>query len=191
MTMQVEPIRVVGIKEALAELNSIDKRFRRGLTGEYKTIVHPMVAEAQSLVPLQAPMSGWNREWTPRSWTVGARGGYKEQYDLLLPWTGFATQRSIKPFLSGKKPRSYGGTTRSIAAMGMRWLSKEAVLFDQSGQARTPQGEQMLDTLGQRFGPPSRVMWRAYEQTSLDIQYELRQFVEKIMNAVGRKVKVG
>lgn len=190
MTVRVEPIRVVGIKEALAELNSIDKRFRRALTGEYKTIVHPMVAEAQQLVPLQAPMSGWKRMWTPRAWTQGG-GWYKQQFEDVLPWVGVSPIRDIKPFLSGKKPRTYGGTTRSIAAMGMRWRSEEAVLFDQSGQARTPQGEQMIETLGRRFGPPSRVMWRAYERTSLDIQYELRQFVEKIMNAVGRKVKVG
>lgn len=189
MTMQVEPLRVVGIKEALAELNSIDKRFRRGLTGEYKTIVHPMVAEARHLVPKQAPMSGWKRSWTPRSWTQGY-GTYKQQFADVLPWVGVEPVRDIKPFLSGKKARSYGGTTRSVAAMGMRWVSEEAVLFDQSGQAQTPMGEQMLDTLGQRFGPPSRVMWRAYERTSLDIQYELRQFVEKIMNAVGRKIQV-
>lgn len=183
MSVRVEPLQVKGIKQALAELNSIDKKLRRSFTVEYKTIVQPMVDEAQYLVPVRAPMSGWNRSWTPRNSRrpIGANN--------VLPWGG-NEQRAIKPYLSGKRPRTVGGTTRNLAAFGMKWTSRNAVLFDAAGQARTPQGEQMLDTLGQRYGSPSRAMWRAYEQSGPDIQYEIRQLVEKIMNAVGRNIKV-
>jgi len=183
MSVRVEPLQVKGIKQALAEINTIDKRLRRSFTVEYKTIVQPMVDEAQYLVPARAPMSGWNRNWTPRnSRRPVANAG-------VLPWGGNES-RAVKPYLSGKRPRSVGGRTRNLAAFGMRWTSRNAVLFDASGQARTPQGEQMLDTLGQRYGSPSRAMWRAYERSGPDIQYEIRQLVEKIMNAVGRNIKV-
>lgn len=195
MTVTVEPLRVTGVKEALAELNSIDKRLRRSFTAEYKTIVQPMVAEARHLVPVRAPMSGWNRRWTPRSYTQDrSRYAGRAQQENILPWfqsgTSYGLARQIKPFLSGKRPRTYGGRTRSIAAMGMRWGVDQSVLFDQSGQASTPQGERMIRVLGARYGAPSRVMWRAYERTGPDVQHEIKQLVEKIMNAVGRKIQV-
>lgn len=186
MSVQVQPLQVKGIKEALAEINSIDKRLRRSFTTEYKTIVKPMVDEAKHLVPVRAPMSGWRRNWTPRSNNPSRIWNRENE---ILPWVG--TEASmIKPYVSGKRPRTVGGRTRSLAAFGMTWYAKESVLFDASGQASTPQGEQMISVLGQRYGAPSRAMWRAYEQAGPDIQYEIRQLVEKILNAVNRKVKV-
>lgn len=182
MSVRVEPLQVKGIKEALAELNTIDKRLRRSFTAEYKTIVQPMVAEAKHLVPVRAPMSGWNRKWTPRNQRRATASG-------VLPWGGNES-RAIQPYLSGKRPRTVGGTTRNLAAFGMRWTSQNAVLFDAAGMANTPQGQQMIDVLGSRYGAPSRAMWRAYEQSGPDIQYEIRKLVEKIMRSVGRNIEV-
>lgn len=187
MSVQVRPLQVKGIKEALAEVNSIDKRLRRSFTAEYKTIVQPMIDEARYLVPVRPPMSGWRRNWTPRSNNPSRI--YNRNEGEILPWTG-VEQRMIKPYISGKRPRTVGGTTRNLAAFGMRWYARESVLFDASGQASTSQGEQMISVLGQRYGAPSRAMWRAYEQAGPDIQFEIRQLVEKILNAVNRKVKV-
>lgn len=183
MSVRIEPLQVKGIKQALAEVNAIDKRLRRSFTAEYKTIVQPMVDEAKHIVPVRAPMSGWNRAWSPRGLRTSAGN------NNVLPWMG-TEQRSIQPYLSGKRPQSAGGRTRNLAAFGMRWTAKQAVLFDASGKASTPQGEQMLDVLGARYGAPSRAMWRAYERTGPDIQYEIRQLVEKIMRAVGRNIEV-
>jgi len=64
------------------------------------------------------------------------------------------------------------------------------VLFDASGQSQTKSGDQMIKVLGERYGSPSRAMWRAYDQAGPDMQYELRQLVEKIMQSVGRSIKV-
>ncbi len=186
MSVRIEPLQVKGIKQALAEVNSIDKRLRRSFTAEYKTIVQPMVDEAKHLVPVRAPMSGWYRQWTPRA-NVATR--IYERQDTL-PWENNREHQMIKPYLSGRKPRSAGGKTYNLSAFGIRWVSRKAVLFDTSGQARTPQGEQMLDTLGARYGAPSRAMWRAYQQAGPDVQYEIRQLVEKILNQVGRNIQV-
>jgi len=179
MSVQVQPLQVKGIKEALAELNAIDKKLRRSFTVEYKTIVAPMVSDAVNLIPTKTPMSGWNRNWTPRG-NVRAGG--------ILPWV--EKKPAVKPFLSGKRPQTTGRYTRNLAAFGMRWTDKTSVLFDMSGDSQTPQGERMVRTLTNRFGAPSRAMWRAYEQSSLDVQYEIRQLVEKIMRSVNRKMDV-
>lgn len=182
MTIKNE-IEVVGIKEALAELNTFDKKFRRGVTVRYKEIVAPMVNDAKALVPKRAPMSGFNRQWKP----AGGSGGRTNIN--VLPWTG-RESTSIKPFVSGKRPKTFGGITRNLAAFGIRWTDKTAVLFDAAGQASTESGEQMIQTLGQRYGSPSRAMWRAYTQAGPDVQNEIIELVEDIMKQVGRNIKV-
>jgi hypothetical protein len=176
-------IRVVGVKSALAELNAIDKQLRRRITHEYSDIVAPIVNEAKYLVPARAPMSGWYRAWTPRN-------RYAQFGGSLLPWVNGAAGYRIKPYVSGKRPRTIGGYTKNLAAFGIRWTDKTAVLFDASGQSQTKSGDQMIKVLGERYGSPSRAMWRAYDQAGPDMQYELRRLVEKIMRSVGRSIKV-
>jgi hypothetical protein len=172
-------IEVVGIKQALAELNTFDKKFRRGVTIRYRQIVQPMISDAKNLVPVKAPMSGFNRAWTPR----GARTGQ------VLPWDTYNKQE-IKPFVSGKRPKTFGGYTRNLAAFGIRWGDRTAVLFDASGQSSTPQGAQMISTLGSRYGSPSRAMWRAYEQSSRDIQNDVAELVEDIFRQIGQNINI-
>jgi len=46
-------VEIVGVKEALRELNKIDKVARRQLTKDYKEIVSPVLEAAKSLTPLE------------------------------------------------------------------------------------------------------------------------------------------
>jgi hypothetical protein len=182
MTVETS-VEVLGIKEALGELNTINKRLRRGITTEFRQIVQPLVEEAKVLVPKRAPMSGWNRAYSPFG-NVGSRTN-----EQVLPWNPNA-QMLIKPWVSGKRPRTVGGYTRNLAAFGVSWTDKSAVLFDFAGQWNTPQGEQMVKTLNQRYGKPSRAMWLAYRQAGPDIQQEIVELVQKVMTAVGRDIQV-
>lgn len=186
-------IKVLGIKEALAQLNTFDKRFRRGVTTRYAEIMGPMVNEAEYLVPVRAPMSGWTRAWNPRPGRQTNPGG-PDFPPNILPWPSAEIKARKgwrpKPFVSGKRPKTFGGYTRSLAAFGMRWDRRFAALFDATGQSRTPQGAQMVRTLGARYGSPSRAMWRAYDRAYPDVQQEVRELVEDIMKAVGKNIKV-
>jgi hypothetical protein len=187
MSVSVQPIKVVGVQQAMLELASIDKRALKGFQNEYKQIVMPMLQEAKYAVPAKAPMSGWNRSWTPRSantWRISERLG-------LLPWMGNA-KNDIKPFINYRKKRRYtSGNYSSGVAFGIRWTSKSAVLFDMTGKGTpsTPQGNRMMDVLGQRYGGPSRTMWRAYERAGDDVQREMVKLINKIMKATGRNIK--
>lgn len=185
-------IEVVGLKEALREINSYDKKLRRSLTREYAQIVQPAIDETMRLIPVKAPMTGWERSWTPRAKQPGANTRQ------ILPW-GYGTGRSkdkifpVKPFLSGKTPKTTNGYTRNLAVMGYRWADKRAVLFDMTRGANTPQGQQMVRVLNERYGFGSRAMWRAYQQAGPDVQDEIRRLVERIMRQASqqtRKVKV-
>ena len=94
----------------------------------------------------------------------------------------------ITSFVSGKRPRSIGGRTRSLAAFGVKWASRDAILFDATGQSHTKQGAQMLSVLNQRFGKPSRVMWRAYEQAAPQVQDKMLELVQYIMRQTTRQI---
>lgn len=197
-------INVVGVKDALRELNTIDKRLRRQITKDYQEIVQPIVTDAKALVPEKAPISGFDRKWTPQgsskpvlpfgaSGTDGparprkdwaqSKGGRKEMGD----WNKW--KAGIRAYISGKRPQTFGGYTRNLSAFGVRWQSRAAILFDTSAQSRTPQGAQMVQALTEKFGPPSRVMWKAYDASDTEVQYRLRKLVEKIMASVGRDLK--
>lgn len=169
-------IEVVGIKEALAHLNTLDKKIRRQITVEFRELASPLVMQAKEDVPGKAPMSGWNRSYTPG-----------KSSDDILPWSGSEAYK-ITSFVSGKRPKSIGGRTRSLAAFGVKWASRDAILFDATGQSHTKQGAQMLSVLNQRFGKPSRVMWRAYEQAAPQVQDKMLELVQYIMRQTTRQI---
>lgn len=190
-------ITTAGIKDALRVLNSVDKRARRAITTEYKELVNPLVKDAQTLVPQKAPLSGMNRSWTPEGssyqvlpfdgnskvsrppkvparWQQTASG--RRQMGKWLQW-----QAGIKAYVSGKRPITSGSYTRNLAAFGVRWQGPAAVLFDTSGQSKTPQGARMVAALTARYGSPSRVMWRAYEQADQQVQHEIEKLMKRVM----------
>jgi len=177
MTVEAS-IEVVGIKEALAHLNTIDKSLRRQITKDFKELAYPVLMSAKEDVPGKAPMSGWDRSYTPR------QGKSREN---ILPGQGTEAKK-ITSFVSGKKPKSIGGRTRSLAAFGVKWMSRDAVMFDSTGQSHTEQGAQMLSVLNQRFGPPSRVMWRAYAQAAPQVQDKMLELVQHVMRQTTRQI---
>lgn len=174
-------MEVQGVKESLAILNALDKKTRRQITRDFAAIAKPMVDEAKRLLPGDAPMSGWNRLYKVGGYDKklarmarGVESWALEDPTALLPWNFNAEQRSIKAFTSGSKKKA--------AVFGMRWNDRTATLFDMSGHSTTPQGAQMVQTLGSRYGSPSRIMWKAYEMQSAEIQDQIKRLVERIIN---------
>jgi hypothetical protein len=192
-------LQVVGVKEALAYLNGVDKTYRREITRQYASIVEPIVKDAQSHLPTTAPMSGWNRRYSvggqvkakakgQTSRLVG-RGTQRDTFSRafdeatdLLPWDGAKQAKLIKPFVSGKKSKAN--------TFGLKWNSHSAALFDLSGRAKTNQGNQMVSVLGSRFGSPSRVMWASYDRAAPELQKNMIKLIEEIMASVNKNMKV-
>jgi hypothetical protein len=168
---------VVGVKDALRELNKIDKRARRFITKRFREIMLPTLQEARSLLPQRAPMSGWERFWNAQP---GLQRGLTRS--TVLPWVP-ENPRRIEAFVSGSRPKEIAGVTRGLAAFGIRWKGSQAALFDMSQNPKTPQGNHMVDVLNQRFGTPSRVMWRAFERTDDDVEAEIEKLVKDVMRA--------
>ena len=177
-------IEAVGIKDALKVLNDLDKSARRAITRDYKQIVQSVVNDAQGSVPINPPMSGWNRQWKSKS-------GF-----MLLPYHQAATD-TVKAGVSGRKPKNFGEFMQNLATFFVRFTGPTAVIMDMAGRGNvaTTQGEAMVRTLNARLGTPSRILWKAYETHESDVIREMENLVERVMReateAIARNRKIG
>jgi hypothetical protein len=173
VTSELAPIEVVGLKDALAQLNKIDKKLRRSITTEFKAIVDPVLEEAKRRIPDKAPLSGMARSWTGNS---GAE---------LMNWQSDKVNKNLKAFTSGKKIREApGGFKQNLAVFGIRWGGPQATLFDMARKGNLSQ------SLQARFGSPSRIIWRAYEAQDAEVNNQVRDLVNKVMKMTGNNGRI-
>ena len=197
-------IEVVGIKDALRELNQLDKKARRDLTKRYKEVVQVVIDDIHSKFPTQAPLSGFRRNWDPSqgrqvSASLARRDAFaavlaeerrRSGANAILPWD--AQAKYVKAGVSGKRPRKYAGFMQNLATFYIRWTGPAAQLFDMAGRASygTGSGAQMINALNARFGKPSRLMWPAFERRRGDVEDAVRAIVNDLMEQVNRDVRV-
>ena len=173
-------IEVLGVKEALRELNQIDKSLRRQITKEFKAIGAPVVNEAKSRVPKAPPISGWGRTWkTP------------DTRFQMLPWNGSTGARFIDTKVSGKRPREFQGRIQDLAVVVIRWRGAVNTVYDLAEKPKSVSGSNMISGLERRNGKSSRVMWPAYEKHKNKVESEMRDQVVKVMAMVNRRINKG
>jgi hypothetical protein len=166
-------IEVVGLKEALKELNTMDKKLRREITRDFKKIVQPVLGKAESMLPNDAPLSGMARSWTGKS---GAD---------IMSWNDARVRRNIKAFTSGKKVRDApGGFKQNLGVFGIKWLGPQATALDMLAKGV------MADNLTNRFGPPSRIIYKAYDSASDEVQQQVKDLVNKVMKLTNNAMRI-
>lgn len=174
-------LEVVGVKEALRKLNQIDKSARKQLTKDYAQIVSPIITEARSNTPATAPLSGMAYHWKGR----GAK-----QTKPIFPYNASATDRGIRPFVSGKKPRQFGNFVSNLATFGVRWNHSDAIVIEMSGKGPVPtaKGKQMVRDLSQRYGTPGRFLWKAYLRHEKQVILEVEKLIKDLMRRVEKDI---
>jgi hypothetical protein len=171
--MATNVVEVLGLKEALKELNTMDKKLRREITRDFKKIVQPVLGKAESMLPNGAPLSGMSRSWTGKS---GAD---------IMSWNDTRVRRNIKAFTSGKKVRDApGGFKQNLGVFGIRWLGPQATTLDMLAKGV------MADNLTDRFGPPSRIIYKAYESASDEVQQQVKDLVNKVMKLTNNAMRI-
>jgi hypothetical protein len=168
-------VEVIGIKDALRELNNLDKTARRKVTSDFKRITKPIEETAKFLMPKTAPLSGMNRAWKTKS-------GYQ-----MFPWqTG---QDKIISKVSGRRPKMFAGHMTDLATFYVRFQGPNAVLFDMAGKGTVPttQGSNMVRALTSFFGPPSRVLWKAYDLKGDQVVSETQKLIDEMMDEISRR----
>ena len=202
-------VQVVGLKEALKELNSFDKKLRRQITRDYKAITKPIEQDAKTALNAfgdKPPLSGWGRSWNPAKtrkpfggkktrdiWTK-VQAEEKRQQAIatggVFPWDTDAAKRMVKAKINTRQPKQFGGAMRNLQVFTLSWLGAANEVFEMAGRessGKTQQGKQMIAALNTRFGQPGRVLWNAYDKNRDVVDKEMRQLVDRIMAAVNRK----
>ena len=163
-------IEVVGIKDALAKLNRIDKKLRMQITRDFKEVMQPVVEEAQGRLPFGAPLSGMNYKWTTKS-------GYP-----ILPWSG--ADDTVKAGVSGKKVREFAGFQQNLGTFFIRYKGPTAVLFDMTGRKTpaTQAGKRFANNMNRKHGQASRVLWPAWDAAGEKVVDQVRALVKRVIN---------
>lgn len=171
--MATNVVEVLGLKEALKELNTMDKKLRRQITRDFTKIVQPVLGQAESMLPQGPPLSGMARSWTGKS---GAD---------IMSWNDTRVRRNIKAFTSGKKVRDApGGFRQNLGVFGIKWLGPQATALDMLAKGV------MADNLTDRFGPPSRIIYRAYDSASDEVQQQVKELVNKVMKLTNNAMRI-
>lgn len=174
-------LEVVGVKEAVRELQRVDKRARRQLTVNYRRITEPVIRDAKSMVPLGTPISGWGRSWTTKS-------GQK-----LLPWDSEVADDYIKAKVSGKKPREWAGYMSNLTTFIVSWYGAINTVYDIAGResrGKTVSGRNMIAGLEAKKGKASRVLWPAYLANRDEVEKQMRLLLEDLMQQINRNLVV-
>lgn len=208
-------VEVVGLKEALRELNTFDKKLRRQITRDYKAIVQPIEADAKRELASMGdkpPLSGWGRSWNPakkrpasRPWSFDGGRRIKDAWTEVerderrlqaiasggvFPWDNDKAKQMIKAKINTKQPREFAGAVRNLQIFTLSWLGAANEVFEMAGRessGKTEQGKTMIAALNDRHGQPGRILWRAYDKNRDVVDKELRALVERVMAAVNRK----
>lgn len=158
-------IEVFGLSQALKDLNKIDKVLRRDITKDYKRVTAGLVSDIQSAIPLNYPLSGWQRQWN-------LRGQYQ-----VFPWP---TDHSVKAYINTKAPKEVFGGKVNLSTFAVKWLGAAAAFFDFS------KSNQMGAALTAKYGDPSRVVWKQYEANKSDLEVEMARIVDRVGEALSR-----
>lgn len=160
-------IEVYGVKEAIKELRNIDPLYRKQLNKDAKEVAAPAVEDAKGRYPMQF-LSGMRFQWAPRG-------------KVKFPYDQSKAQRGVKVKVDTSK--------RNQGTIVITQTDPAAAIIDMAGKAggRGKRGMNFVDKISS-FGPPSRIMWPAYEAHATDIEQNMVGVIEQVMEQVNRNM---
>jgi hypothetical protein len=156
-------VTVVGVKDAMRQLQKIEPDLAKQIKKDFKEIVKPVVGDARSQV-VNLPLSGFRRNW---------------KAGKLLPWSQSAVSRSIIARYSNRRRGN------SLAVFSVTMKSPAGTIFDIAGRKSANRLGAALDSL---YGRASRLMWPTYERHANQVNKNMADLVEKITDAANRRL---
>ena len=167
MSASIQMLEVSGLKEALKEINKLDKKLRREITKDFEAAASPMVDAMRADVPQSPPLSGFANK-SKTQWKRNETKNIKVKLD-----TRRARNRNM----------AKGAQYESLGVVKIRATSAGLSIFDMAGKkgdGDTPQGEAMVAALKRRFGDPSRIMWPNAERKWQEVETNLEPVVRRV-----------
>ena len=156
-------VTVVGVKDAMRQLQKIEPDLAKQIKKDFKDIVKPVVGDARSQV-INLPLSGFRRNW---------------KAGKLLPWSQSAVSKSIIARYSNRRRGN------SLAVFSVTMKSPAGTIFDIAGRKSANRLGAALDSL---YGRASRLMWPTYERHANQVNKNMADLVEKITDAANRRL---
>jgi hypothetical protein len=176
-------IEIYGVREALAELGKLDKKYRFAAQNRIKAAAGPMLDEARQTYPdnstIQDALSGWSR---------GGRLGYdKSKVDkgvtIKIGGRSYGNAYAVVTLVQNNA----GGALFDIA--GLRDGSQGVGGTDRLGRSREDvQSDAFLAALNARFGKAQRGLWRKRKRIMELAETELMKALQDIAAEANRKL---
>ena len=188
-------IDVYGVQNALKELNDIDRKIRRQVTKDIKTVGNQIVQEARSMVSTQsrsngAPLSGMRRGSLIRgreaAWNISeVQGGFNVRVGVR------ATKERYVDFDQGGYTRQVVYAAKPYRLMVVQQKSFAGAIYDHAGAGISGiRNTAFIANLNKEVGDAPRVIDKAVESNRPAVTAELLSIVGKVMTQTNRNLVV-
>jgi hypothetical protein len=188
-------IDVYGVQNALKELNDIDRKIRRQVTKDIKTVGNQIVQEARSMVSTQsrsngAPLSGMRRGSLIRgreaAWNISeVQGGFNVRVGVR------ATKERYVDFDQGGYTRQVVYGAKPYRLMVVQQKSFAGAIYDHAGAGISGvRNTAFIANLNKEVGDAPRVIDKAVESNRPAVTAELLSIVGKVMTQTNRNLVV-
>lgn len=174
--------RVEGVPETLSLLRSFDRETLKAINKEIYQEVKPMVAQARSLMPEKAPMSGWAK---PNEGEWGTRLLYQPRAAKM----GIRTQI---------KPMRHRGANVKERTLFLIQANPAGAVFETAGRktkGSSPAGQQFIRNLEDParggtviIGKQSRVIWGVVLDNRTRVTRATEAIIERYMMTYNTKL---
>jgi hypothetical protein len=188
-------IDVYGVQNALKELNDIDRKIRRQVTKDIKSVGNQIVTEARSMVATQstsngAPLSGMRRGSLIRGreagWNISeVQGGFNMRVGVR------ATKERYVDFDQGGYTRQVVYGAKPYRLMVIQQKSFAGAIYDHAGAGISGvRNTAFIANLNKEVGDAPRVIDKAVESNRPAVTAELLSIVGKVMAQTNRNMVV-
>jgi hypothetical protein len=192
MAVAQEPIKLYGVKEAVAIMRQVEPEMLKELRKEIRKIANPAVSAIKSMTPAVSPFSGRSKDGMSHTGRTA--------------WSAVNVTVSITP---GQRSKAFGSTTSNLAAIVSRGSNNQFGfnIADMAGKSRkirtsgvtrsyaykgssrnhrlNGQGRGLIEHLP---GKPSRYVYPAIESKLPQIYSSVADAVQQAIDTTNRKL---
>ena len=191
-------VQVLGIKEALKELNDFDKQYRRQVTKDIQGAGEQIISEARSMVAHfdnskqnGAPLSGMVRGNLIRgretSWRTDAvQKGFKVKVGLRASKERYVNfNRTTDGVITHQEQVVFG--SKPYQLMVIQQANAAGAIYDHAGRNTT---SMFVSNLNAEVGPQPRAIDKAVENNRSAVEQKVLEIVDAVSARLNRKLAV-
>jgi len=191
-------VQVLGIKEALKELNDFDKQYRRQVTKDIQGAGEQIISEARSMVAHfdnskgnGAPLSGMVRgnliKGRETSWRTDAvQKGFKVKVGVRASKERYVNfNRTTDGVITHQEQVVFG--SKPYQLMVIQQANAAGAIYDHAGRNTT---SMFVTNLNAEVGPQPRAIDKAVENNRGAVEQKVLEIVDAVSARLNRKLAV-